>query len=337
MMNFCPSCEQEVNLEFIQSTEIVEVRGEKIPVTLEYYKCPKCKDEIETSDSPDELAEAYKEYRNRHKMVQPEDIRAFRKKYGLTQREMSNLLGWGGATLSRYENGALQDETHDKILHLAMEPANLFALIKKKPTALNEGKRQKLIKELSEADNSSFSFHYSSFFKSACAEDFIQDQLDQLNGYKTLDITKLFNAILFFCSKEGIERAKLNRLLFYADFLHFKRYGTSITGARYSHIGVGPVLDNYDFYIAILHFEEETISLEERFYQNRLKEEFMAKKEPDLSIFENSELKVLREVKEYFKEYDAIGISKFSHKEEGYQKTSVKELISYNYAKSLQI
>jgi hypothetical protein len=35
-------------------------------------------------------------------------------------------LGQGGATLSRYENGALQSEAHDQLLKLVMQPENLL-------------------------------------------------------------------------------------------------------------------------------------------------------------------------------------------------------------------
>ena len=73
-------------------------------------------------------------------MTPPPEIKAFRKRYGLTQGELSKLLGWGPVTLSRYENGALQDEVHDKMLRLAMNPENLMRLVEDTPEALPEGK-----------------------------------------------------------------------------------------------------------------------------------------------------------------------------------------------------
>jgi hypothetical protein len=50
--------------------------------------------------------------------------------------------------LSRYENGALQDETHEKALRLAMEPRNLLTLINKTPDAIGDPKRERLVKEI---------------------------------------------------------------------------------------------------------------------------------------------------------------------------------------------
>jgi len=63
------------------------------------------------------------------------------KKYGLTQGEMSRLLGWGGATVSRYENGALQDKTHDNQLKLLRDPRNMRVIISENPDALREHRR----------------------------------------------------------------------------------------------------------------------------------------------------------------------------------------------------
>ena len=81
-------------------------------------------------------------------MLQPEQIRDWRKQYGLTQNELSQILGWGCVTLSRYENGALHSEAHEKILRLSMEPHNLITLIEETPDALPEDKRERLLGEL---------------------------------------------------------------------------------------------------------------------------------------------------------------------------------------------
>jgi hypothetical protein len=60
-------------------------------------------------------------------------------------------------------------------------------------------------------------------------------------------------------------------------------------------------------------------------------------REPDLSIFSTTELKTLTMVKEHFANYNAKDIRDFSHKERGYQVTRDGELISYEYAETLQM
>lgn len=331
MKGICPNCEKETDLELLRTLEVVKVRGEQIEVAMEYYKCLVCHEEFEDPHSEvDSLDKAYREYRHRHGMMQPEEILDLRKRYGLTQNEMSKLLGWGGATLSRYENGALQDEAHEKVLRLTMDPRNLLRLIGETPDALSEKKRDRLIKELREAEEETYSF------ERIYEERFGSYEPNDLSGYKKFDLTKLFNVILFFCSEDTF-KTKLNKLLFYADFKHFKEYAVSITGVRYAHIPFGPAPDNYDYYFATL-IEEDALRVEEVSYSETVTgEKFISKKKPDLSLFSESELKILASVKEHFKRFAAKTITDFSHEEEGYKETSDGRLISYKYASKLKI
>ncbi len=148
MKGFCPSCERETELVHIQKVEEINVKGEMIPVEVDRFRCVECGEEFDNpSPAYDPLALVYREYRRRKGMIQPEQILAFREKYNLTQKELSDLLGFGGATLSRYENGTLQDEAHDMILRLVLEPDNLQRIIEERPGVLSEAKRQRILRE----------------------------------------------------------------------------------------------------------------------------------------------------------------------------------------------
>lgn len=331
MKGICPNCEKETELELLHRFEDVNVRSESIKVEVTYYKCKNCGEEFEDPRSDeDPLDKAYREYRRRHGMMQPEEVREFRKRFGLTQNEMSRLLGWGGATLSRYENGALQDETHEKALRLAMDPRNLLKLIEESPDALPKEKRDRLIDELRVAEEETCSL------ERVYEERFGKYGADELSGYRKLDLAKLFNAILYF-SKGGVLKTKLNKLLFYADFKHFKDYAVSITGARYARIPFGPAPDKYALYFATL-IENGAIDVKELAYSEEVVgEEFISVKEPDLSLFSDSELKILATVKEYFKDFNAKKITDLSHDEEAYKKTAPADIISFEYASDLSI
>jgi putative zinc finger/helix-turn-helix YgiT family protein len=331
MKGICPNCEKETELELVHRIEDIKVRGEAIKVEVKYYKCKSCGEEFEDPHSDeDSLDKAYREYRRRHGMMQPEEIRDFRKRFGLTQNEMSRLLGWGGATLSRYENGSLQDETHEKALRLAMDPRNLLRLIEEAPDALSEEKRNRLIGKLRAAEEETCSL------ERIYEERFGKYEANELSGYRRLDLAKLFNAIAYFC-KGGVLKTKLNKLLFYADFKHFKDYAVSITGARYARIPFGPAPDRYALYFAAL-LENGVIDVKEYPYSEEIiGEEFISVKEPDLSLFSDSELKILATVKEYFKDFTAKKITDFSHDEKGYMETPLGRIISYEYANELKL
>lgn len=329
MKGVCPNCEKETDLSMIREKETIEVRGEPIEVEAEYFKCSECGEEFENTRGHDALEIAYREYRHRRGMLQPEEIRTWRKQYGLTQKELSRLLGWGGATLSRYENGALQDEAHEKILRLAMEPHNLLKLIEESPATLSPEKRERLVTELSAAEEEACSFEM--IFE----DRFGRYDPDEYSGFVRFSLTKLFNAILYFC-KGGVLKTKLNKLLFYADFKHFKEYSIAITGAKYIHLQYGPVPNNYEFFTAELTRGGE-LTVEEVLFGEYSGSKYLSNVEPDLSVFTDSELKVLAEINEYFKSFGSAAIKDFSHKEVAYRKTADGEAISYLYAPQLQV
>ena len=325
----CPNCEQEREVEIIKKEETITVRQEEITVSATYSKCSVCDVEFENTRGPDTLEEAYREYRRRHNMIQPEELRNWRKSYGLTQKELSALLGWGEVNLSRYENGALQSESHEKTLRLAKEPHNLLKLIKNALHAVSEEKRERLISELTEAEK-----EYCSFER-IYEERFANYSPNEFSGYKKLDLTKLFNTILFFC-KDGQLKTKLNKLLFYADFKHFKENTVSISGCHYPHLQYGPVPDNFDFYYAILR-SKNLLKINEELVGQYFGEVYKSLDEPDLAVFSTSELKTLIEVQEFFKSYNSTRIAEFSHNERGYKETDNGDFISYKYAQYLQI
>lgn len=329
MTRICPSCEKETPIEKIERQETITVRSEKIPVKVEVYLCKTCKSEFENTRSPDALESAYRVYRDRHGMLQPEAIRDWRKSHGLTQRELSSLLGWGGATLSRYENGALQDEAHEKIMRLAMEPHNLLKLVRETPDALDENKRNRLIEDLTAVEAEACSL------ERILEEPFAAYMPDQLTGYKKLDLNKMFNVVLFFCVGGQLE-TKLNKLLFYADFKHFKEFSVGITGARYVHLPYGPVPDNYDLLFADLVRRNE-LAIDEVLVGNYFGKEYRASRQPALQHFTKSEIAVLKQVKKYFERYSASQIKDFSHKERGYLETDKGKPIAYPYAEFLKI
>lgn len=325
----CPNCEKETEIETIKTTEKIRIRQDEIDINVIFSKCLECGESFENTKGYDSLEEAYREYRHRHSMTQPEEIRSWRKSYGLTQKELSTLLSWGEVTLSRYENGALQSESHEKTLRLVQEPHNLLKLIENAPHAINEEKRKRLIAELTEAEKESCSF------ERIYEDRFANYSPDEFSGYKKLDLEKFFNAVLFFC-KEGQLKTKLNKLLFYADFKHFKENVVSITGCHYAHLQYGPVPDNFDFFYAILR-SNGLLTINEALVGQYYGELYRSSSEPDLAVFSDSELKTLLEVKAFFKDYNSTNIADFSHDERGYKETHNGNDISYNYAQYLQI
>jgi len=86
---------------------------------------------------------------------------------------------------------------------------------------------------------------------------------------------------------------KLSKLMWRADFTHFFRTGTPITGARYQRLPNGPAPQ------ALVPVRDELIregalQPEWREFGGYTQKRLVAKRDPDLSIFTNSEIDLLR-------------------------------------------
>ncbi|MBP3039426.1 hypothetical protein J9303_07995 [Bacillaceae bacterium Marseille-Q3522] len=58
---------------------------------------------------------------------------------------MAKLLGWSHATLSRYETGAIQSQSHNNELVLLQEPENMSIIIERNKENLTTAEYNKLI------------------------------------------------------------------------------------------------------------------------------------------------------------------------------------------------
>ncbi|TGN99804.1 hypothetical protein PN36_33375 [Candidatus Thiomargarita nelsonii] len=72
MPEFCFNCDYEEELQPKREPVTITVRGEAISATKEFYQCPNCEHTFSSSLGHDALDEAYREYRRRHGMLQPQ-------------------------------------------------------------------------------------------------------------------------------------------------------------------------------------------------------------------------------------------------------------------------
>jgi hypothetical protein len=84
---------------------------------------------------------------------------------------------------------------------------------------------------------------------------------DEYNGYRSLDVIKAAVLIHFICTLTDAFRTKLNKLLFYIDFDHYRNNGISITGLQYCAIPWGPVPNRfsllYDHLVQLNYIKSE--------------------------------------------------------------------------------
>ncbi|MBK6915584.1 MAG: SocA family protein [Ignavibacteriales bacterium] len=153
---------------------------------------------------------------------------------------------------------------------------------------------------------------------------------NELSGYTFPSFEKFANMVLFLLEKnKNTFKVKMNKLLFYCDFLHFKRYGYSITGYKYQAIQMGPVPFRYDAIYDILT-QENIIDFVIEEINNTPVEKPLAIKGFDEKLFKENELNVMTEVYSRFKDVSTDKLIEISHNEKGWvEENKKKGMISY--------
>jgi putative zinc finger/helix-turn-helix YgiT family protein len=331
MKVICPVCDNEKDMGIIDEEREISIRNEPIKVNLRYHKCPECDEKfIIPGIDDDPIENAVSIYRSRHNLLMPEEIRAFREKYDMTQNDLASILGFGLATISRYESGKLQDESQDRLIRLAMDSSCLKKLVENSEGKLSNVKKRAILNRIEENSTPKIES-----LKEIIVNYFESQKQNEFCGFKRFDENRFVNSILYFC-KEGVVKTKLNKLMFYADFLHCKEYSISITGTQYAHIPFGPAPNNFDIFYPVL-IKQGLIEVHEIEYPEFTGEEYVSQKAPDLNIFLEHELRILAFIKERFGNWTAKQISGFSHDEAAYKETKNGDIISYIYAKQLNL
>ena len=146
MKKYCEECGREVETKVITKKETYDVCSEPIEVDAQVLVCAECGEEFYCEEFDNvTLINAYNEYRRRHKLLLPEEIKKIREQYGLSQRSFARLLNWGDKTICRYENGSIQDKAHNSLMLFLREPENMRTYLTENEIVLDERKMAKLL------------------------------------------------------------------------------------------------------------------------------------------------------------------------------------------------
>ena len=132
----CPLCDKAHEVEERTRFATITLKGEEVTYEERFYFCanaPADENEFETGSMANaNLLNARNAYRIKHGLLTSDEIVAIRENYGLSQVDLARLLGWGEATISRYESKAIQDEAYDTMLRLIKDnPLMALEFLKK--------------------------------------------------------------------------------------------------------------------------------------------------------------------------------------------------------------
>ena len=333
MRKYCEECGREVETKVITKRESYDVCGESIEVDAQILVCAECGEEFYCEELDNStLIRAYNEYRRRHKLLLPEEIKKIREQYGLSQRSFAKLLNWGDKTICRYENGSIQDKAHNSLLLFLREPENMRTYLTENEIVLDERQKAKLLDTVDKLEQDKEYRAGRRFF-----EIFFSRIPSEENGFKGFDYEKLCAMVLFFAHKStGLLKTKLMKLLNYSDMVFYKENGISISGLKYKHLPYGPVPDNFD--IILGKMAADHLAHIEVIYDGAYeKHQVVPECDVPEGVLSDSEVEMLNRIYEKFKNFGSVEISDYSHKEKGYNATKTGQIISYAYAMDIEL
>lgn len=268
-------------------------------------------------------------YREKNSIPFTDEIKNLRKRYGLSAKKMSRLLGFGENQYRIYEEGEMPSLSNAKMISGTEDINFVERLIDEAGDIFSEKELAKLHKCLCEL-KSNLGKENSTLYKS------YPRTKSRYNGYVSVDLKKLENFIIFFTEKlGGVFETKLNKLLFYSDFIHYKLFARGISGLRYRAIQYGPVPVNYGtLYESFGALRKDIVEIPGGYTGSVI----YADREFDRSLFSDDEMETMEKVLTFFKSATSKDISSKSHQEEAWIKNeSTRAIIDYSDAFTLRL
>ena len=336
MRVYCPYCKKEVEYK-IEKRDVKEFRGIEINSYENVAICKECHQDLYVNEIEEKNNERiYELYREKANIIKPQDIVDLRKKYDISQRELTAILGFGKMTINRYERGGVPTKSQSDYIKLLIENDNKFVEKVKeayKNGSINEKTYGKIVSEESNINISKEEVqdNIRKYLKFVLSR-----KPDIYNGYKDLDIEKIENIISYIASKvKNLTITSLNKYLWYIDMLSFNQRSISITGLTYQNQKFGPtIVDKKYDEISLL---DEKYTREDIETENGNTTKIISNGNYNLDKITGSEKKIIDAIIKMLKNKSVTDISEMSHREDGWKKTKRFERISFEYAMNLNI
>lgn len=325
-----PFTGKEMKLVYEKRTS--NFRGEEYEFEHTAWLCEDTGEQFTTDESDTaSFLQVTNQYRAKYGIPYTDEIISVRKRYGISAAKMSLILGIGVNQYRLYEQGEVPSVSNGRMIRSVMNPKVMLEMVESSRNEMSLTDYEKIVNKVKSviADSEAYKLgQYESKWLFAVPR-------GAGNGYAQQSIDKLKNILLYFIEKSGgVFFTKMNKLLFYADFVAYRQIGKGITGLAYKAIQHGPVPVRWD---RIYSFYDEINQEIVQFSDGRAGTKLVSKLSPDMTEFDEDELKVLEFVCERFKSETPTQISETSHQEEAWKRNvDSDQLINYEMAFTLK-
>jgi len=315
-------------MKLVMEPAVLSFRKEKFEVVYHYYLCEDSKEQF-TDDVLDtiNLNQVYNQYREKYGIPFPEEIREVREQYGVSASKMSTILGFGTNQYRLYETGEVPSVANGRLILAIKEPDDFIKQVRASEHLLDSTEVKKLVQKAEKL----IEVRQHNLWNLLLVERIFRNESpNAFSGYRKPDFEKIAQVIRFLSDgRDDINKTKLNKLLFYADFGCFRKTGNSITGITYRAIPLGPVPAEYDkLYMKLA--DDDLIQIKQKLIKDYYADVFQGLVGFDASNFSPFEIEVLQFVKEKFCHLTTNQIVEISHDESAWiQNQENRDLINY--------
>lgn len=314
-------------MRIIRENTTLPYRKDEFKIVYNAYECDESQERF-TDDKLDliNINQVHNQYREKYGIPYPEEIKNIRVKYDVSAKKMSDILGLGSNAYRLYENGEMPSVSIGRLILSIKEAEEFKRQIAFSSHLLKETDYIKLIKNVDHLIHNE-----NDVWRKLVEEEYAYRNIDHNSGFKLLDLEKVANALSYFASsKIELFKTKVNKLLFYSDFLNYQRYGVSMFGITYKAIPFGPVPVEYEKIFKYL-LDEDIIEIEQFQIDHNYAEKLVPHLEFNADLFNEVELKVLEDITEMFKYKNTKEIVDISHLEPAWiDNKDTRNIISYN-------
>lgn len=315
----------------IKESKILTFRKEEFEVVYHHYKCEDSGEFFTTTELDEiNLNQLYNQYRAKHKLPFPEEVKQIREMYGLSALKISEVLGFGVNGYRNYESGEVPSQSNAKLIQVAADPKEFKRLVER-----SDAYQGKALDKILQSIDSLIREQKQNRFKIQF-ENYLIGLTDpsSTTGFKVPNFEKFTEMVVFFTEKMEPWKTKLNKLLFYADFTMYAETGYAISGVQYRAIPMGPVPNNFQSLYEFLANNND-INIEYSTFSNgNSGEQFKpnSKRHFNPKLFSENELQILEETAKRFIKTSTQEIIKASHKERAWIENSAgNKIIDYRY------
>lgn len=251
------------------------------------------------------------QYRAKYGIPYTDEIIAVRQRYGISAAKMSLILGVGINQYRLYEQGEVPSVSNGRMIRSIMNPKVMLEMVESSKNELSVSEYEKIISKVQTIIASSEAYKMELYE----TRRLFTTPRGPENGYAQLSLNRLKNIMLYILNKcDDVWCTKMNKLLFYTDFLSYRERGMAMTGLSYRAIDFGPVPERWDR----VYSEFPEVRQELRQVGDFVGSVLIASEESDYSMFTDAELKVLDSICTHFGKMSSREISRISHDEDAW-------------------